>query len=90
MQAGRGHRADLIEGGFSAVGIGVVKDTSSSTDGDPDFGARAGEGPFLLGVAYRDRDGDGFYSMREGLNRLKGDVEGAGRSVGADTGGYAI
>lgn len=95
MQTGRGHRANLSLAGFAEVGIGVVGDVDPGTEVGPlvvtqNFGARAGHGPFLLGVAYRDRDGDRAYDMGEGTGGLTVKVAGRGQVSAAAAGGWAL
>jgi Ca2+-binding RTX toxin-like protein len=73
-----GHRQNLLHEEYREAGLGLV-------EGAFDYGApygvwqsvsltqdlaRSGEGSLLLGVAYEDRDGDGFYDPGEGLGGL--------------------
>ncbi|MGM0584828.1 MAG: CAP domain-containing protein [Pseudomonadota bacterium] len=95
MQDPRGHRDSLIAPAFSEIGIAALRDDDTGTQVGPwivtqNLGTRDSAGPFLLGAAWRDRDGDRMYSMDEGRGRLKVIVEGRGRDKAADTGGYAI
>jgi uncharacterized protein YkwD len=73
------HRLNLMNARFQEVGVALV-------EGDYDYGApygiwssvtltqnfaRSGELPFLLGTAFDDRDGDGFYDLGEGVGGLR-------------------
>lgn len=96
-----GHRQNLLQGEFREAGLGVVE--GGFDYGEPygvwqsvsltqDF-ARSGSDSFLLGVAYTDRDGDGFYDPGEGLGGLTVTVRdmlsGASRTIAGWTeGGY--
>ncbi len=95
MQAGRGHRANLAYASFSEVGIGTVRQADDSASTGPwivtqNFGARSDAGPFLTGVAWRDRDGDGAYSMGEGMKGLKVAAAGRGDAASARAGGWSL
>ena len=76
---GRGHRRNLLDGNFKEEGGGVEQGLFSP-DGPgttafnavmyvQNFGQRPGDS-FLTGVAYRDLDGDQFYSVGEGIGAL--------------------
>jgi Ca2+-binding RTX toxin-like protein len=73
------HRLNLMNGTFREVGVALV-------EGDYEYGppygiwssvtltqnfAKSGSLPFLLGAAFDDRDGDGFYDLGEGIGSLK-------------------
>jgi hypothetical protein len=93
---GLGHRNQLLGiGGFqnqNQVGIGILQsgtgpltnyytiDTANST----------GAGPFLTGVVFNDRDGDGRYAPGEGVGGVIITVTGAGSTTTFDSGGYAF
>jgi hypothetical protein len=97
----KGHRRNLQEPGnrddsFQEVGIGV---TRSSRLGmglvvTQKFGRRAGASAQLLGVAYRDNDRDGFYSIGEGQGGVTIQVDGANGTAASTTtagpGGYQL
>jgi hypothetical protein len=56
---------------YTEVGIGIVADTSPSTGVGPlvvteDFGTRAGGQRFVVGVIYKDDNGDGLQHRRGG------------------------
>lgn len=91
-----GHRTNLLSDGYREVGIGIA---TGDLLGQPqmmitqDF-ARS-EGPVhLTGVAFADRDGDGFYTPGEGLAGLTVEARStAGRVVRTGTaaaGGYRL
>lgn len=74
-----GHRENLLNPDFDEIGIGVRTGVFTASDGmtvrnynavmiTQNF-ARSGAtpGPLVLGVVYRDANGDGFYSVGEGL-----------------------
>jgi hypothetical protein len=95
----RGHRVNLMTDSFREVGIGVGLGIFTSQGKDfntvmvtQDFGSTgANPGPFLVGVAYRDSDGDGFYSPGEGLPNITVTVSsGKFYAVTSTSGGYAI
>lgn len=88
-----GHRENLLNADFDEVGLGVrsgVFSVTSETTGETvhynavmttqNFARSASTpGPLVLGVVYRDADGDGFYTPGEGL---------AGVTVQPTTGTY--
>ncbi len=81
IQNPAGHRLNIMDPAFREVGIAIADEITSgksigplvitqnfASENHPD---RAGlTGPFLTGVAFDDRDGDGFYSEGEGLGAL--------------------
>lgn len=91
------HRPNLLNGAYKEAGIAqVVRDDHVSGEtlftasaltnkfGTVDFDSR-----FLTGVAYSDSDGDGFYSLGEGVAGVTISV--GAQSVGtASAGGYAL
>jgi Ca2+-binding RTX toxin-like protein len=77
-----GHRANLLKSGFREVGIGIDIGKFQAWNAamvTQDFGVTAGD-PYLLGVAFDDKDGDGSYDVGEGLGgatvRISCDVTG--------------
>lgn len=95
----RGHRRNLLNAGFREVGIGVVTGLFKVEGTDytavmttQDFGAtKAQAGPFLVGVAFRDANGDGAYSVGEGLAGLTvTPANGKFYAITSASGGYAI
>lgn len=96
---GRGHRVNLLEGGFREVGIGVKEGVLMSQGTafnavmiTQDFGATAANSAaFLVGVVYQDLDHDGFYSPGEGLAGVTvTPAKGTYYAVTSASGGYAI
>ena len=99
---GRGHRSTMLYGEWREVGIAMVEGTDPGNIDSvymvQNFAHRADRGPFLTGVAYDDRDGDGFYTPNAG--EALGDVtitvrEAGGGPVVATTqtwsaGGYQV
>jgi uncharacterized protein YkwD len=69
---GRGHRTNLMNDSFKEVGVGVGTGTFQGYNSvltSQDFAAESGDS-FLTGVAYRDSDGNKFYSVGEGLGSI--------------------
>ncbi len=98
MQSPAGHRVNIEYAGYREVGVGVIVDPTAGDTVGPDlvtedFGATTSpgvpSGTFLLGVAYADTDGDGFYSIGEGRAGLVVSV-GAATTVSSDSGGYTL
>ncbi len=72
-----GHRANLLDEDFREIGLGILQGefTSGSTTYDAlmvtqNYAVSGGD-KFLTGVAYRDSDGDDFYSPGEGMSGLQ-------------------
>ncbi|MBX6745669.1 MAG: CAP domain-containing protein [Acetobacteraceae bacterium] len=63
-----GHRANILNGDFKEIGIGLAAD-SGSVYATEAF-AKSGTQSFLTGVAFDDRDGDNFYDPGEGSTIL--------------------
>ena len=90
MQAGRGHRANIHNGAFREIGVGVVKGSNGSVGPQlvtQDFGSRSAVPAFGTGVAYYDLNGNGFYDMGEGIPGITVNVEGASQSCQTAAGG---
>jgi hypothetical protein len=96
---GRGHRLNLMQDNYREIGVGAVTGVFTAQGNDfnavmttQDFGATgANPGPFLVGVVYRDLDGDGFYSPGEGVAGVSvKPVGGTFFAVTSTSGGYAI
>jgi len=69
---GRGHRTNLMSDAFKEIGVGVGTGTYQGYNAvmsTQDFAAESGDS-FLTGVAYRDSDGNNFYSVGEGLDSI--------------------
>ena len=65
----RGHRLTLMTADWQEAGVALDFGTDggfSSAYGNHVFGFRTDRGPFITGVAYNDRDGDGFYTPQAG------------------------
>ncbi len=96
------HRVNIMDARFDQVGLGVAqglfldKGTNwKALMGTQNYAFSAGsptpEGPFVLGVAYKDDNGNNFYDPGEGLggvtvNLLPGDTT----TTTSTSGGYAI
>jgi Ca2+-binding RTX toxin-like protein len=75
-----GHRANILNGAFTEVGIGFKVGEYQGWNGafvTQDF-AKSGTGVSLTGVAFDDQDGDRFYDPGEGLGGLTVTAVGAG------------
>ncbi|MDO5566391.1 MAG: CAP domain-containing protein, partial [Planctomycetia bacterium] len=73
--SGAEHRANIMNGNFSELGISVQNSINEGTYSVIDFGtsttgART-DGAYLLGVVYNDADGDGIYDAPEGINNVR-------------------
>jgi len=67
MQPGRGHRGNMINGGFREIGLGAVPhDGHLSTTHD--LGSHKGR--VAGGVVYIDANGNNFYDIGEGLGNI--------------------
>lgn len=96
IQATVPHRTQMMNPAYREVGIAITADNNSQTSVGPylitqDFGTRPGSNPFVLGVAYRDLNGDGRYNAGEGLSGVKVQISGSGGTFSVDaynTGGY--
>jgi hypothetical protein len=99
----RGHRSTLLYGEWKEIGIGMIEGTDSGGLVDSlylvqNYAHRSDTGPFLTGVAYRDVDGDGFYTpdAGEALGGLQvvayeaGDNDVAGATFTMASGGYSL
>ncbi|MBI3414494.1 MAG: hypothetical protein HY043_04100 [Verrucomicrobia bacterium] len=96
---GRGHRENLMRGAFREIGIGVKTGVFSTQGFDlntvmatQDFGTTgANPGPLLIGVVYRDANGDGAYSVGEGVAGVTvTPASGTFYALTSTSGGYAI
>jgi serralysin len=78
-----GHRTNIENAGFREIGIGVQAGEYQGSNGltaTEDF-ARSGSQPFLLGVAFDDRDGDHRYDPGEGLGGVSVDIRASSGQV---------
>ncbi|MFZ3581913.1 CAP domain-containing protein [Loktanella sp. DJP18] len=89
------HRVNTFAPNMQEIGIGQM--AGYFTQGGKTYNssmltekfAVSGNSVYVTGVAYRDADGDGFYSVGEGRQGLK--ISGSGESdTAAGAGGYAI
>lgn len=90
---GVGHRVAIMNPGYTQMGAGFTGQAGTGalflTE---DFGAAPGN-PFLLGVAYRDADGNNFYGIGEGLGGVTVTATGAAgtfQTTTWDSGGYQM
>lgn len=90
-----GHRTNICEAGFKDVGVGIstgVFDGYNAAMATQNFAA-SGSQPlrFVTGVVYRDLDGNGFYSVGEGLSGVTVFPEGGTwQAITSASGGYAV
>ncbi|MDB5439632.1 MAG: hypothetical protein JWM33_2059 [Caulobacteraceae bacterium] len=92
MQSPAGHRTNLMNAGFTEIGVDVTPESNPSTVVGPyviteDIGNRGKL--FVLGVAYSDTDANHFYSVGEGRADLTMQI-GAGVASSTASGGYAL
>lgn len=98
MQNPPGHRNTIHSSAFREVGLGVVNGTNGVPPNDvgpqlvtQDFATRSGSTPLITGVVYYDLDGDGFYSVGEGIGGVRVQVPGSAYfAISANAGGYAV
>jgi uncharacterized protein YkwD len=101
----KGHRGNLLQPGtpdsktYSDVGIGIVATSPGSSVGPfvmtQDFGRQATSQPQVVGVVYKDNNGDNFYTQGEGQGGLTVEVDDSNGNEVAQTqtwgsGGYQI
>jgi hypothetical protein len=94
IQAGAGHRVNIMNAGFREVGIDMTAESDPKSAVGPfvvtqNFGSQGTSGAFVLGVAYLDADRNDFYSVGEGAAGLNVSLAGASATSG-DSGGYAL
>lgn len=96
IQDPAGHRQNMMDARFNEVGIGIVSSTSGKKTGPllitEDFGRRDAE-PYVLGVAYFDRNHDGLYTPGEGLAGVDVTISGSEGTYTTRTyaaGGYQL
>jgi len=80
---------------YTEAGIGIVADTSASKAVGPlvfteDFATRAGSQRFVVGVIYKDDDGDAFYSIGEGIAGITVSTSQGNYAYTSASGGYAV
>ena len=95
MQDPAGHRNNIFGSQFREIGIGVIEGTNGSVGPilvTHAFGTdQTRDQPFVTGVAYHDFDGDGFYSIGEGIGSITAKVPGSVyHCLTPDSGGYAL
>jgi uncharacterized protein YkwD len=101
IQTPTGHRNNLLDAGLREVGIAVTANKNlTSADVGPlvvtqDFGNRAAlDGKaFILGVAFNDKNHDGYYQAGEGISDVKVKVTNVATNVNQEltvgaAGGY--
>jgi len=94
IQTPAGHRIAIMNPLYREIGIGITAENNPATDVGPEvvtqvFGSRGTSGAFVLGVAYADADGDGFYSIGEGVAGLSVAL-GVASTASSFSGGYTL
>lgn len=101
-----GHRANILNGNYKEVGIGLEIGQFGSYNAamvTQNF-AKSGSNSFLTGVSYNDKDGDKFYDVGEGLGGMTVSVKnnstglvtttttgaGGGYELGLAAGNYTV
>ncbi len=95
MQNPPGHRLVIHGPDFREIGIGIIEGSGASVGPmlvTQDFANEDGrDRPFLTGVAWEDRNGNGFYDPGEGIGGMVVQVPGERfYAVTASAGGYAV
>ncbi len=94
MQVPPGHRNNIHYGAFKEVGIGAVNGSNRGFGPQivtQDFGSRGDLLPFITGVVYQDRNGNGRYDAGEGIGGVTVNVaNGLYYAVTAASGGYSV
>jgi len=93
MQAGRGHRVALASPVYRDLGVAALAEDDPATRVGPQvvvqkFADGFADDPRLLGVVYRDRDGDGAYDAGEGRGGAVLRLVGEGRERTGPAGGW--
>ncbi len=78
IQDSLGHRDNILNGSHEKVGISIISEKSPNKDVGPllitqNFGRKSAQ-PWLLGVVYRDANGNKFYDPGEGLKGINVEV----------------
>ena len=98
MQTPAGHRLNLVNPGYSEIGIDATPEGNGATNVGPlvvtqDLGQRAGYAAQLVGVVFDDGDGDNFYDAGEGRGGVTVTAVGVGGTFSTATwgaGGYQL
>jgi autotransporter passenger strand-loop-strand repeat protein len=94
MQSPAGHRENIYNPYLREVGIAWLPDTVAGSSLGPDlvtedFGTASTAGSFILGVAYTDEYGTGFYVPGEGTAGMTVSVSG-NMATSDESGGYTL
>ena len=89
IQQPAGHLLNMTSGDFNMAGIAVGTSQVGEVSSTQNFITTSDVGPFILGVAFDDSDGDGFYDAGEGLGGVTVSVNGISTTSWA-SGGYQI
>ena len=92
-----GHRVNLMNPAYSVVGLGVrrgsYRDANAQmvSQGFSEGGNSTDSGPFLLGVVFDDKNGNGVYDPGEGVPGVRVEPDFGGYyAVTSASGGYAV
>jgi hypothetical protein len=89
MQAGRGHRMNMIKASAREIGLSVLPH-SGKISITHNFGSGKGA-RFAGGVVYRDKNKNGFYDIGEGVGGVKiASLDGKQETITWKSGGYAL
>ncbi|MEM6902267.1 MAG: CAP domain-containing protein, partial [Pseudomonadota bacterium] len=89
IQQPAGHLNSMTNGEFNMAGFSVGLSQSNEVATTQNFVRTADAGPFVLGVAFDDHDGDGQYDAGEGLSGITVTVNGVATATWA-SGGYQL
>jgi hypothetical protein len=94
MQSPPGHRNNIHSANFREVGLGVVLGSNQGVGPQlvtQDFGSRSDTPPLVTGVIYRDRNGNRFYDIGEGVSGVSITIAGSSYfAVSGISGGYTV
>lgn len=95
MQPGAGHRTNILDPDYREVGVGIIHHAPEGSGSvgpnvvTEDFGKSFSHDAIILGVDYNDSDGNGFYSIGEGVSKLKVSIDGDA-ATSDRSGGYTL
>jgi cyclophilin family peptidyl-prolyl cis-trans isomerase/uncharacterized protein YkwD len=92
-----GHRTNLMEPSYMVVGLGARTgrfeglNAQMVSQGFSSGGNSSDSGPFLLGVVFDDKNGNGIYDAGEGLSGVRVEPDfGGWHAVTSSSGGFAV
>ncbi|QHQ34470.1 CAP domain-containing protein [Algicella marina] len=87
-----GHQRNILNGGFSEIGVGYEVGADNSQNVTQNFGDRGGYA-YVTGVVIDDADGDEFYDIGEGQGEVRVTAWNAAGTFATstwDAGGYSL